>query len=473
VISALIEYGWPRESKPVRLGIAHLNATVGDPQWKPSDTDLLLTLFPPDLFYTLPLTELQLPLEALGLYHYRMPPRAPVEIYPGAAPPAPPLTRGHLDELRRQGDDDADQIFAKVSIADVNRVLHRIFTNAEDPPLGDLPEHVRQPLEEFFAKTQELPGKPDMAAIRRGQALFERQGWGVATALFCSSLPQCYAFPEGAEVLLATGAFTSDPRRRVIETAQLIFDVAEPGGLDATGKGIRTCQKVRLIHAGIRKLMADAGQWPHQHSVPLSQQQLLGTLMAFSTVVTDGLRALGFPLEAQDVEDWYHLWRSVGPILGIRPDIVPATAAEGAELFDELRRGFWGPSRQGVALADSTLGLARDLIPGDEFDGVVDVLVRHLAGDHCADLLQVPVSGWTRLFEQRPRVFDRLWELFFEATLFQSPLAPLLQKAAFVFMETLAEEERDGKNVKFRIPPSLRARWRNEFRLRHRQLEIS
>src|SRR5262245_15657081 len=74
----------------------------------------------------------------------------------------------------------------------------------------------------------------------------------IIMTLFCYGLPSCYAAAKGVQVLALTTRLFSNPTRRVIETAQMVVDVMAPGGLAARGRGIRTAQKVRLMHAAVR-----------------------------------------------------------------------------------------------------------------------------------------------------------------------------------------------------------------------------
>jgi squalene cyclase len=461
VVCALIEMG-EKKSAAVQKGVAYLLRQFTASGWKAGDQDLLHTLFPPNLFYTLPLSDLHMPLEALGLHaglEYRRDPRMRGLPEPGQAP--------DLDPLEKLGDPAADDLVEALhgsgQIQLVNQVLRRLTTTADLPAPGTVPPGVL----EFLERTDSLPAWVDREKIELAQNMFVRCGWGVGSTLFCSALPQCYAFPQGARVLLSTGGFVANARRRVMETAQLVFDVATPRGLEPKGRGIRTTQKVRLLHAGIRLLLRRHGGWPAGGPVPLSQLQMLGTLMTFSAVVTDGLRALGFEVSAEEAEAWFHLWRAVGSILGIPEPILPPDLAAGQALFDQMRAQHWGASTEGRTLTQLTLEVAHELIPGEEFDDLAEALVRHLAGDHCADLLEVPRTDWNTLLSAAG-VLERLQDLVIGDALIDSPLAVLLQKASFRLMQSLTEQQREGKGVDFEIPLNLRDSWLIEFRTRLR-----
>ena len=67
---------------------------------------------------------------------------------------------------------------------------------------------------------------------------------------------------------------------------------AAAGALDAGGAGIRSAQKVRLMHDAVRHLILEHG-WDPALGLPINQEDQLGTLLTFSAVILDGLRKLG------------------------------------------------------------------------------------------------------------------------------------------------------------------------------------
>jgi hypothetical protein len=115
-----------------------------------------------------------------------------------------------------------------------------------------MPDEIRA----YLVETLPLPDWADMGKIKRGQQLFETWGLEIACCLFCASLPSAYAAAKGVKVLYLTARLDTDARRRVMETGQFLIDVLTVGGLDDEhGKGRRTIQRVRLMHAAVRHLI--------------------------------------------------------------------------------------------------------------------------------------------------------------------------------------------------------------------------
>ena len=99
-------------------------------------------------------------------------------------------------------------------------------------------------------------------------------------------------------MLHLTAQLDTNTRRRVMETGQFLFDVLSVGSLGENGKGRRTIQKVRLMHAAVRRLIKERTKqqpdlWDSDWGTPINQEDLAGTLLAFWYVVADPMRRLG------------------------------------------------------------------------------------------------------------------------------------------------------------------------------------
>ena len=113
-------------------------------------------------------------------------------------------------------------------------------------------------------------------------------------ALFGASLPEAYAAARGARVLNLTGGMVDDLVRRVNETAQMIIDaMGTEGGIRPGESGYNDIRRVRLMHAAVRHLVLNDPSvqppWDRTVSVPLNQEDLLGTLMTFTQIVFGAL----------------------------------------------------------------------------------------------------------------------------------------------------------------------------------------
>src|SRR3954468_23008748 len=232
-----------------------------------------------------------------------------------------------MDQLRREGDPTADAVVEELAatgeIRAVSKVLRHLIDNDQAVP-AELPESIARWLED----TARLPAWVDYPRLVRGADLVVDHGPQVAMVLATASLVSCYAGWPGVKVLTFSHRLDQDPYRRVGETAQFVLTVTNPGSLLPGGKGIRKIQKVRLLHASIRHLIRHSDRWDVEAwGVPICQEDLLGTMISFSQIVVTSLRRLGVRVSDAEAEDYLYLWRAVGEMLGIRPDILPHSMA--------------------------------------------------------------------------------------------------------------------------------------------------
>ncbi|MDT5135735.1 MAG: hypothetical protein QOE41_5046, partial [Mycobacterium sp.] len=178
--------------------------------------------------------------------------------------------------MRRLGDPVADEpvdaVLKQGGVKAVNAILQKLV-RVDQPVPRDLPEE----LQDYLVNTLPLPDWADMRKIERGQQLFETWGLQIALCLFCASLPSSYAAANGVKVLYLTAQLDTNARRRVMETGQFLFDVLTVGGLAENGTGRRTIQRVRLMHAAVRHLIAarneqQPGLWEPDWGIPINQE---------------------------------------------------------------------------------------------------------------------------------------------------------------------------------------------------------
>jgi hypothetical protein len=169
-----------------------------------------------------------------------------------------------LDRKRLLMDPLADQVVAEIVERNGEESAFRVFDllirNIE-MPIEDLPDEV----DTFVSETDRLPAWVDWQQIETSEELFLDHGPKFLLFLYYKSLPLLYTDAKGAEVLVRTGRLShkeGDHRiftRRIAETGQFMMDVMARDGLQPGSDGIRSIQKVRLIHAAIRRFLNNRG----------------------------------------------------------------------------------------------------------------------------------------------------------------------------------------------------------------------
>jgi hypothetical protein len=370
------------------------------------------------------------------------------------------LNDEHLEAMRAEGDPLADAtvaaLFEDGGIGSVNRLLRDLSRNDDA-----LPDGIPQALRDYLGATAR-PTALDGEKRRRAEAIFALHGPAILLVLGFYSLPAAYAAGKGVQVLHRTSYLLERPLVRLAETAQMVVDVMAPGALSPSGRGIRTAQKVRLMHAAVRYHLQRAKErpWDASLGLPINQEDLAGTLMTFSYVVLEGLPRLGIKLSPEDQEAWLHAWVDMGRRLGVAERLLPASVDEARELTALIRKRQIVASPEGQQLAASLLQAMRARLPPG-LSGIAGSLVHHFLGrdaflqQDVAALLGVPRADWTRLLPPALAGMSRLGQqLGADSRL----LAPVTRFASRKVVKLMLTQENDGR-APFAIPASLSAAW--------------
>lgn len=367
------------------------------------------------------------------------------------------LDSDSLEALRMLGDERADAVVADLfehhTLEAVNALLHRLVA-VDDLPPEALPASVR----DYFADT--LEGAV-LSPVEReaAEALFSACGPEVLLGLGAYSLPMCYAVGRAAPVLVRTARLVDGTRRRVFETTQFVVDCFGPGGLGPHGRGFRSAQKVRLMHAAVRRLLVSdpLEPWDMALGLPINQVDMAYTLHTFDGVVLDGLSRLGIDVPAESADAWHACWLAVGHVLGVDARFLHADRhaadAQGATLAAALH----SPSEAGIELTAALVKMFQEMIPGEVFDGLTPAILRHYLGADLVAMLGVPEGRrmnrvWRMVLGQARPVFDTADE--------PTATGAMLRRFNLAFIDALVLMGRGGRRAPFAVPVALADGWR-------------
>jgi hypothetical protein len=316
---------------------------------------------------------------------------------------------GRLTPLRQHGDRIADAVVADAvagaSYKDAVHILADLLRN-----LRSL--HGDATVTGWIHEIHPTPPWVHATLVAQGQELFTEWSLDIVTALFCASLPFAYAAAQGVEVLERTSQL-ADPgtiARRIAQTGAMLLDVSEAGSLAPGRRGYRTVRTVRLLHAVIRARLTlvapttdgqpSVAAWDNQTlGVPINQEDLLGTLLSFTTVVFRAFSNMGIPFDAHDQESYLQLWGAIGALLGVESAERVLRPSEAEALTDVIAEELHRRSPAGRHLMDVLMGEMEISMPWG-LRKLPRTLVRHLAGDQLADMLSVePAAWWGQLLQ--------------------------------------------------------------------------
>jgi hypothetical protein len=361
-----------------------------------------------------------------------------------------------MESMRQVGDPLADQavgeLVATEKVQAVNTMMRTLVEN-DDLPLEAMPPVIQ----DYLTQSAELPTWADPERIQRGEQFFWRYGPSIIANLFCYSLPFCYCAQKGVQVLALTTRLYTNPIRRVTETAQMIVDVMRRGGLTAAGTGIRSAQKVRLMHAGVRhQINAHPQFWNPDWDIPINQEDMAGTLMSFSWGCIDGLQKMGFDFNREEAEDFLHCWKVVGHILGVLPEMLPADMTDAELMVHSIQRRQYAACPEGEFMTRALVEMMQYHLPGNIFDGIPAAFIRYLIGDTHADLLNVDRHDLLEVGLIPLKVLGRAADIALDSSIAIRHIAEFFSHK---LIEAILLINRGGNRVTFHIPTDLRQTW--------------
>lgn len=254
----------------------------------------------------------------------------------------------------------------------------------------------------LFDQVEHVPMWVDWDLVDHGGEVLLRAGPLGGIVLALKSLILGYTSPAGNKPLVFSGRLQEQAPRRLHETSRFVQATITPGSMRPRGEGWLITLKVRLIHAHVRRMILRSGRWDAPAwGAPINQHDQAGTSLLFSVILLQGLRQLGIRIAQPDAEAYVHLWRWSGWLMGVDPELLPATEAEGARLGDVIAATMGTPDedarRLTKALVESPLREAKTR--GERLNARRLVhfsrgMCRALNGDAMADALGLPPTSW-------------------------------------------------------------------------------
>lgn len=369
------------------------------------------------------------------------------------------LSKEELEPYRLIGDDSIDSIL---------QILEE-----ENAPLGPSSDFLemadvarqldssqrsksQQAMAGFLEKYSQLPDWVDVEQLRRGQEVFLVYTPVASLALYYRSLVAGFSIPKIAAVIRAT-AYLAPPSRpdqalqRLLDTGELIAACMGIGidSLLPEGSGWKTVIYVRILHAKVRRALLRRNgtrQWDIQkYGIPINQEDLSATLLAFSVNVLDGIDIIaGMPVREQERLDYLALWRYIGWVMGVEtegdtrsqnhPSVTelppldpcgpgfgekPNPSHHSAAMLESMVEHLLDPDETSVEISHHLLKITDRKPPSAKLEDIPEdfykndlfyyrsLQCRRLIGDPLADSLQLPLhpNRWKRVKQKIKSTF--------------------------------------------------------------------
>lgn len=293
-----------------------------------------------------------------------------------------------LAPFRLVGDPTADAVVAAVAQHQGREglaVFMRFLGDLKDLSLENQPPEVFH----FFEQHASLPSWVDIVKLEKGMEFFWRYETEIALLLGCYSLPYCYAAANGAQVLWLTERIKKDTYKRLEETGMFVFEIMQERDW-RNGRNSFKVLKIRLMHAVVRYFTSYYPQWKYEWGLPINQEDMAGTNLAFSYIVVRGLRKMNIKTHSDEEEAYLYFWNIIGFLLGVQKELLPLSLREAFHLDRAIFRRQFQASEAGRGLTKSLIKVLQNQAPTSELQNVPVAQMRFLLGDEVADLLDVP-----------------------------------------------------------------------------------
>jgi hypothetical protein len=288
----------------------------------------------------------------------------------------------YLNSARLIGDSDADAIIEQIFSKHQQGKLYHLL----QLPDRDIASESASSIKEFIVSPRPMPTWYDTNIIGEGQRFFKKYALEIMSLLGALSLPYCYAATPGNKAIYLTQKMRTNAGKRLVDTAEFIITVMQEKCFEERGLGYIQINKTRLIHALVRHHIQAKGEWNINWGLPVNQEDMAGTNLAFSFIILVGLRQTKYPITEKDAAAFLNVWRFIGYQLHIDEALLPADFTEAKLLEQTIRDRHFNPSAEGKLLTDDLINHYKSAFP--TFPAYfVDAQIRYLVGPEVSQLL--------------------------------------------------------------------------------------
>lgn len=261
-----------------------------------------------------------------------------IEMFPSAEVQAAFLA-GHT-----AGDPTAERFVAETYHGEMGGEKARMLLDAAIRLGIDKVPEAPESMRDLFAEFETIPEWLDPELIERGAAVWRRWGYSMGAVGNAGTMDTYTEASLAVPLSLSGGYAGASALNRYLETSRWWLEVCQPGAVLTPGSKARELSlKVRVMHVSVRARVAEHPEWnAAAHGLPISQSEMMLTLLGGSVGPAAGLVALGFLTTPAEVRAVLHFNRYLGHLVGCDVEqMYPETYADGLRLlyyFDATRK---------------------------------------------------------------------------------------------------------------------------------------
>lgn len=293
-----------------------------------------------------------------------------------------------LANCRLEGDEALDNIFEKLMAGNGPEALKDMMEWAGDTrefELNNIPENLR-PLFQDYSFLPDFANREQMDA---GFRFFKKYVAPIAMLLGCYSLPYCYMGADGAQVLYFSEKIHQNTTKRLNDTGDFVREMHNQSNWKSEENFVRAF-KVRVMHALIRSYLKYSPKWDMSWGLPLNQEDKAGTNLAFSYIVLEGLKKLGFKYSEKEAEAYLHTWKVIGYFMGVKNELLVDTMKQAKMLDGRIVERNFRESETGKYLAKALIDSSRSVIKIPFLKDIPTAIMREMLGEDYSEKLCIP-----------------------------------------------------------------------------------
>ena len=295
------------------------------------------------------------------------------------------------------------------------RLISAYVDNVDREPLPSAPSAVRA----LFDHATTPPDWLDLPTLAPAVRMFHRNTKMVLAGMLAGVLVEGFS-TNISESFFITGRLRDQGVRRLQQNNRHMVEIFFPSGLERYGDGWKLSVRIRLVHAHVRRLLADSEDWDADAwGVPLSAAHVGHAVTSFSARLLKHMQGLGATYNDEEAASFMATWRYSGYLMGIPESILFRDEAEALKLFEIGTLCEPEPDSSSIVLANALVNSAPLVVGIDNPDErrnlakYVYKVSRALIGDELADQLNYPkqsafgVLPWFRTQAAYDRVMSK------------------------------------------------------------------
>lgn len=380
-------------------------------------------------------------------------PRAYIDGYAKGREVDPERSENYVSHTRI-GDPLADAVIADLDPlgpSEVARLIKLGMHDRDGNSLDGAPASVRK----FFAHCSKPPEWLDLSSFQPGCRMFHRNSRLVLAGMVGGVLVEGFS-TNIAKSFFLTGRLRDKGVRRLKQNNRHMLEIFMPGGMESHADGWTHSIRVRLVHAKIRKLLANSEEWDIEEiGTPISAAHVGFAIAAFSARLLRHLERLGASFNDEERRSFMAVWRYSGYLMGVPETILFQDERDALEIFRVGRICEPRPSMESIALASSLINSAPLFAGLDDRNkrrklaGYIEQISRALIGNELADELRYS-KGSTFGTLWKFRTLNRIERMM-------EKLIPRLSRENANFTTILEVSMYDKKGISYLLPDDVYA----------------